>query len=379
MTDEQYNIYVHFPFCETKCHYCDFFSLPEKKFNLTERSTIFESILKEVDSFKDQIGRVQTLFLGGGTPSLVPHHYLEALIKKFRFENAAEITLEANPSSTTIEATKGWQAIGVTRLSFGIQALNDERLHWLGRVHSRKQAFSALEAAFDAGFKRVNADYIVGVPEQSEYTIEIELSQLLTQFPQIDHVSAYLLTLHPSNPKYANLPNEDEQYRQLKLTSQILQSFGFEHYEVSNFARPGGRAQHNENYWLGGSYLGIGPSAHSYWKTPQRRTKNWASLHKYSELIENGNSPIEWEEVMNTEQQRLETLMLSLRRAEGLDLKEYQLHFNDNLYMRCKHWLKKWEQLNLIKLRLDGFEIPQRIQVTSDGFFLLDQLVRDLA
>lgn len=370
-----HHLYIHFPYCETKCHYCDFFSLPEAKFAELDRLSIYESICNELHLYAKELGAIKTLFLGGGTPSLVPLQSLERILSPLCFSGGYEATLEANPSSITLENAKAWKELGVNRVSIGMQALNDERLEWLGRVHSKAEFFDALSVVFQAGFENISVDYILGVPGLTLSLIQSELNELFTAFPGIKHVSAYLLTLKTSNPKYKNLLTEEEQLQHLEASAEVLQSLGFEHYEVSNFAKPGFTAKHNQNYWLGQSYLGIGPSAHSYSRAESTRWKNWASLGKYQELLVQGQRPIEWQEQMTIEQQRLEYLMLNLRTKKGLDLKEFERRFGEDLVRSNESRINQWIALKLCQ----HDPTISRLSLSSKGFFLSDQILGVLA
>lgn len=368
-TQQFANYYFHTPYCETKCHYCDFFSLPEDRSPESERARIYSAILNELKSYASVVGpKVDTIFFGGGTPSLAPLETMQSFVEQLPVESGSEVTMEANPSSIAPERARAWRALGINRISMGTQALNDERLKWLGRVHDKSEIFQALDALFEAGFKNVSIDYIVGVPDQTQKLISEELNEVLGRFPLIRHVSAYLLTLKPSNPKHKQLPSDDEQLAHLRAVRDALLEQGFEQYEISNFARPDSRARHNENYWLGGSYLGIGPSAHSFWDKQQRRTKNWASLGKYEELINQGQKPVEWEESLTIEQMRLEYIMLRLRRSAGIDLKEYQSLFGRDLLSDNRSWVDFCLNRGLCLL-------SDRLQLTADGYFLSDQII----
>ncbi|MBI3556505.1 MAG: radical SAM family heme chaperone HemW [Deltaproteobacteria bacterium] len=367
------SIYVHFPFCEAKCHYCDFFSLPAAQIKSAERARIYSAIDSELTFFRSQLSTsLKTIFLGGGTPSLVPVDVIRSLMDKLGHAPDTEITMEANPSSIDLNAAHAWRSAGINRISMGTQALNDDRLAWLGRVHTKSEVFEALETLFQAGFERVNTDYIVGVPGQTVVMIESELNELLSRFPHIQHISAYLLTLKPSNPKFDQLPCEDEQLAHLRSVSAVLKNFGFDQYEISNFARKGARALHNENYWLGGGYLGIGPSAHSYCPIRRIRTKNWASLGKYCDLIEQGTAPVEWTETLTLEQERLEYLMLRLRRSAGVNFQEYRARFHRDLYAEQKTWIDLWQTKGLCT-------VGDSLKLTADGFFLSDQILNNLS
>lgn len=367
------SLYAHFPFCEAKCHYCDFFSLPEERVEGGERTRIYKAIHRELELFDANLRTpLKTVFLGGGTPSLVPLDVMRAFIGALKIDGSSEVTMEANPSSITVEKAKAWRAMGINRVSMGVQALENERLKWLGRVHDKKEVFESLTALFEAGFRSVSTDYIVGVPGQSLAMIRSELDELLGAFPNIRHISAYLLTLKPSNPKFKELPSDEEQLAHLRTVREVLLSHGFEQYEISNFARKDAQALHNENYWVGGSYLGIGPSAHSYWQTTRQRTKNWASLGKYCELVEAGQPGVEWSETLDQEQERLEYLMLRLRRADGVDLAEYRRLYGRDLYQDRKQWIDLWLEKGLCRL-------GNRLQLTADGFFLSDQILNNIS
>lgn len=368
------NFYIHTPYCETKCHYCDFFSLPEAQHNSNDRARIYDAIVGELDLNKAALGKsAATVFFGGGTPSLAPLEVMQQLIERLPIDATTEVTMEANPSSITPERARAWRAMGINRISMGMQALNDERLGWLGRVHDSAGTFRALETLFESGFERVSVDYIVGVPGQTRELIRDEIKSLLQRFPKIRHMSAYLLTLKTSNSKFDQLPSDDEQLAHLRTIRDVLAERDFEQYEISNFAQPGARALHNENYWLGGGYLGIGPSAHSYWPWNKRRAKNWASLGKYSELISGGTIPIEWDETLSDEQLRLEHIMLRLRRRDGLDLKEYAARFGKDLSLENQALLEAYEKRGICTLK------GGRLTLVGDGFFLSDEIISKIS
>ncbi len=360
------NLYVHFPFCETKCHYCDFFSLPEKKVDTKKQHNIYDAILRELDFYP--LTKLQTVFLGGGTPSLVPIEFLEKLFLKIQLEKKSETTAEVNPSSVDLRSAQSWCKLGINRISMGVQALDDKRLGWLGRVHNKKEVFCALENIFMAGFENVSVDYIVGVPEQTTDIIQKELKELFSCFPEIMHVSAYLLTLKHSNPKYGSLLGEEEQLAQLLAVCDALRGYGFEHYEISNFAKSNKQALHNLNYWNAGSYLGIGPSAHSYWLEEKKRTKNWASLEKYQDLVLNQTPPIEWDETLTAEQECIEYLMLKLRRKSGLNILEFNEKFGKDFYRQNLALLRELESHGLAFFNEEAFSL------TSKGFFASDEI-----
>ncbi|MGE4232235.1 MAG: radical SAM family heme chaperone HemW [Bacteriovoracia bacterium] len=369
------SLYIHFPYCETKCHYCDFYSLPEAKYSIAEKGSAYQAISSEVDfhlkSEDRKIEPLDTIFLGGGTPSLVPIERMGEILEKLPITPTTEVTIEANPSSISDEKAKGWRLHGINRVSIGAQALNDERLNWLGRVHGVDQTYRAIEAVTKAGIQRISIDYILGVPGQTESTIESELVDVLMKYPQISHVSAYLLTLKESNSRFTELPSEEIQLAHLRKAREVLFGIGFYQYEISNYSKPGFEARHNENYWLGGAYLGIGPSAHSFWQKKKTRTKNWGSLHRYVQEIFDKKDPVEWEESIGIQEERLEFAMLRLRRRDGIEYQDFESRFG-GFSEKTSAKAKALEEAGFLSLK------GGKIRLVNDGFFLSDQIVKEL-
>ncbi len=384
------SLYLHFPFCETKCHYCDFYSLGREKTKATDASFFEEALCKELNLRGNEGAfdrTLDTIFLGGGTPSMTPPQSMERIFKTlFQYTSLTSLTewtMEANPSSITLDQFKAYKALGINRVSMGVQSLNNDHLNKLGRVHNAQDAFQALETLFSAGFTNVSTDLLCGVPGQTLDDLHDHLSRL-AQYP-ITHLSCYLLTLPKHHALFAALPNEEEQLRHLLLIDQFMQSLGFEHYEISNFAKKttpphSYQARHNLVYWKGAStnqgYLGFGPSAHSFSPAPQAsskgpsRFKNFSSLHAYGRaLLDQNTLPVEWTETLNPEQQELEKWMLALRLADGFP----------------RDWLKTPLQQEKVKLMLiDQLLEPhperdQFLRATAKGFALSDALIRELA
>lgn len=368
------NLYAHFPYCESKCHYCDFFSLPESKHSESARSNAYSALINELKTYDaaNAIGALDTLFMGGGTPSLAPLPVLEIFLKTLKFNSSAEVTMEANPSSVTKEKAKVWKELGINRISLGVQALNNERLFWLGRVHDKKEIFDALDCLFDSGITNISTDYIVGVAGQTTKIIQDELSELYKNFPDLKHTSAYLLTLKTSNPKFKELLSENEQLDHLRTVRDTLASFGFEQYEISNFAKNGFTAKHNENYWLGGSYLGVGPSAHSFDAIGKKRFKNTGSLSNYIEELNKNILPIEWTETLTAEQEEIEFIMLRLRRKDGVNLNEYQNRFHKSILHQKPTLIAELTRQNLIETS------STHLKLSKDGFFVSDLIIQKL-
>lgn len=364
------SLYLHFPFCETKCHYCDFYSLGASRTKADDPALFERALTREIEMHASALApELDTVFLGGGTPSMTPPasmlHALEHLWRHTRLTPETEWTMEANPSSVSTAALREYRKLGVNRVSFGVQSLRDETLLMLGRVHSREKALAALNATFEAGLENVSCDLLCGVPGQTLADLEEALTTL-SSFP-IKHLSCYLLTLPPHHKMYGQLPDEDTQLKNLLFVHEWMTAHGFEHYEISNFARPGYRARHNLNYWTGRSYLGFGPSAHSFDAQAQRRFKNVSSLHKYAELVLAGKSAQEWEEILSPAQRELEKWMLALRLDQGFP----------------RDWLDTdTRRRKAAALEARGLLEPREathLRLTARGFALSDQVIKELA
>lgn len=366
------SLYIHFPFCESRCHYCDFYALGKNRTRPDDPMRFEEALLRETSLSGHLLSpKLDTLFFGGGTPSLTsPESMKKAIDPLWKFTSLSrevEWTMEVNPSSASLENLRAYRALGVNRVSMGVQALRPDLLKSLGRVHSREQVFEALGNVFAAGFENVSVDLLCGVPDQSLHDIDQAL-QTLTRFP-ISHLSVYLLTLPPHHAMYPLLPNESEQQAVLLFVSDWMKSNGFQHYEISNFCRPGKEAKHNVNTWKGHSYLGLGPSAHSYDAEKSKRWKNISSLHKYAEQLERGLSPIEWSEDLTPEQRELEKWMLGLRLSDGVP----------------ESWFSKsYQKDKASSLLKEGLlenhpSTPQRLRLTPVGFTVSDSVIRALA
>jgi oxygen-independent coproporphyrinogen-3 oxidase len=366
------SLYVHFPFCESKCHYCDFYSLGREKTKAGDADAFEKALHAEALQMRHLLApELETIFFGGGTPSMTPpdsmQRALEPLWENSRVTDRTEWTMEANPSSIERDQMKAYREFGVNRVSMGVQAMREDLLKNLGRVHSRDAVIRALDAVFSAGFENVSVDLLCGVPLQGLKDIEEAMTRLM-EFP-IRHLSCYLLTLPPHHPMYKDLPNEDTQLEHLLFIDQFMTSRGFEHYEISNFAKPGFQAQHNLRYWKGDSYLGLGPSAHSFDSQSSKRWKNFSSLHKYARSLEQNQSVIEWSEELSSEQKHLESWMLALRLSEGF----------------ARSWLDtptrkaRAQALEAAGLLESHPQHPDRLRLTARGFSLSDQIITTLA
>jgi len=316
-------IYIHIPFCKQACHYCNFhFST-----SLRYKNELLAALLKETALQKNYLAdqTVETIYFGGGTPSLCTvdeiGEIIESIKQHFTVSSDVEITLEANPDDISEEKLLEWKKIGINRLSIGVQSFFEEDLLWMNRAHNAQQAKGNLQLA-RKHFDNITIDLIYGTPQLTDekWKQNVETAIALN----IPHLSCYALTVEPKTPLHKMIEqhksenvNPDKQSEQFLLLMNWLEEAGYEHYEISNFAKPGWRSRHNSSYWQGRNYLGLGPSAHSFNGTS--RQWNVANNQQYIESINKGVVPLEKEEL--TETQRLnEYIMTAIRTMEGLKL-----------------------------------------------------------
>ncbi len=309
-------LYVHVPFCVKKCDYCDFYSIPIQK------KLIGPYIKALLDECRKYAGlSFDTLYLGGGTPSLLGAENLIKLIEglrtSFDFSKLVESTIEVNPESATADFLEAARSVGITRISIGVQSLSQRELKSVSRIHIAEQAVDAINRALKLCFKSVSADLIVGLPGQTWQTLQESLSGVISL--RINHLSLYCLSLEHDTPLAidppVDLPSDDIQADLFERAMTFLKSRNFCHYEISNFAVKGFECLHNLNYWRGGEYLGLGPAAASH--LDGRRFKNQADLYAY---LQNPGTLIPEDEFLKPEDKAAEEAMLRLRLlSEGLD------------------------------------------------------------
>ena len=313
-------LYVHIPFCVRKCAYCDFYSVPVQP---DAAESYIDAVLAECEAYAGMAFR--TLFLGGGTPSLLVADNLTRLVgglrRIFDLSQLDEATIEANPESVTAAMLEAALESGFGRVSIGVQSLADAELKAVGRIHTAKQAVVAIESASRAGFSNISADLIVGLPGQTWRSLRRSLATLLQL--GVSHLSVYCLSLEHGTPLAQNppdnLPSDDEQADLFEEARTFLKDKGFVHYEISNFAIEGCQCLHNLNYWRGGEYLGLGPAAASHLNG--KRFKNRADLKAY---LENPAGIVEEVEELGVVEKAAEEAMLRLRLlVEGVDVAEF--------------------------------------------------------
>lgn len=336
-------IYIHIPFCNSKCAYCGFYSIP----SLKRKREFLETLRQEMVLRKDYLqgAPISTIYFGGGTPSILSVEELGTILQKiqtlFAVDSDAEITLEANPDTLSLESLQGLRSIGVNRLSIGIQSFFDEDLRYLSRRHDSRHARECLLWAKEAGFDNVSVDLIYGLPtaDAAQWNRNLDLF-FETGFP---HLSAYALTLEPNAILTKQIEmgkalpvNEDDAVRDYEILCRRAKDAGFLHYEISNYCKPGMHSRHNSSYWFGIPYLGLGPSAHSY----DGRSRQWnvSNLERYilSEAHPARDAISVTVESLSPEQIYDEYVMLRLRTLWGIDLKYLRRKMGDRFADHCE-------------------------------------------
>ena len=322
MTDDQPGLYVHVPFCSAKCRYCDFYSLNAPQLI----PTYLDALSKEAAWYAPYWPEsFNSLYVGGGTPTRLSETNLHGLFESlsvFGFGSDIEITVEANPEDVTSEKVQTLKSLGVNRISLGVQSLDNRELEFLGRRHTSGQAMKSLEILKKEDMKKICMDLIYGLPGQTATAWESTLEQAVAFQPE--HLSCYMLTMEKGTPLHRDYEAgkvtglDEETARELFfLTSRFLSDRGYDHYEISNFARgEENRSRHNGKYWRGAEYLGLGPAAHSF-----RHGERWwnvRSIRKWAGRLADGESPLDGRERLTEEQRRMESIFLGLRTREGV-------------------------------------------------------------
>lgn len=317
------SLYIHIPFCRKKCPYCDFYS---RSYDKTLAKTYIEILCKQIKALD---GDFSTLYIGGGTPSVLDLSLLKKLLGALSkiSTKVEEFTIEVNPESLDKGKLELFRDNGANRLSIGLQSFSDKKLKRLGRVHNAKKAIEAIQLAKSAGFKDIGIDLIFGLSEETlpEWMFELKQAASLG----LKHISTYCLTYEVNTPLFLQvkkkfiIPLGDEVLAKMYIeTINYLAKKGFKHYEISNFAKPGFESKHNRNYWQGNSYLGLGPSAVSFINS--KREKNVSSVVKYIDKLKKGESPVSFSETLSKKKQAKELAAIKIRTKEGIDFKWFR-------------------------------------------------------
>lgn len=372
------SIYIHIPFCSSKCRYCDFFSRVVN--NQHEKDRYVDAVCKEILLQEKYLAssEIKTIYFGGGTPSILPIKQIEkifnSIYKHFIIEKDNEITLEANPEDLTEEYLNELKKhTPINRLSIGLQSFIDNELTFMNRKHSVNSSVKAVQNAKKAGFKNLTGDLIFGLPNQSLKNWQYNLQSFFDL--KIPHLSAYSLTIEEGTVfglwKKKNKISEVSDELSIKMYETLIneaEKNGYEHYEISNFAKKGYRAQHNYNYWTGKEYLGIGASAHSF--DVNSRQWNVANIQQYIAQINKGKIPAE-KEILSDKDKFNEFIITGLRTFDGIDFEKLIKHFS-NFYPQIEKTLKSLLSEELLTLK------NNKLSISDKGKFVSDSIMADL-
>ena len=369
-------IYIHIPFCTIKCIYCDFYSITDQEKTIPR---FVSAIQREIEICSNDTGdwMFDTIFIGGGTPSLLNAKSIELIIntlkKKFDLNNIKEFTIEVNPGEASLKRLKKYNNLGINRLSIGVQSLNPTHLNFLGRAHSSKQALETIKNAQTAGFENINCDLIYLIPGQDFNDWVKDLKKIIQLNP--DHISAYTLTLEKGTELFRKvknrlirMPAEDKSAEWFKKTRTILNKFGYTPYEISNFSLSKKECLHNLHYWNIDPYLGFGPSAHGF--NGLKRWSNIRSLDGYIKRMESKNSPVSFEENLTENNLFNEKIGFGLRMNSGVYLGNLPKNLMRNFNQQLKKTTIKWP--NCLDLK------ENQLALTDQGFQFADIITSEL-
>ncbi len=378
------SLYLHIPFCVKKCHYCDFLSFPGC--SLSRQAEYVDAMIQEIHAYREAAEdyEVKTIFLGGGTPSLLEKELVERLFHElysvWRAAPETEITIEANPGTLSREKLIGYHMIGINRLSLGLQSTIAQELATIGRIHNYEQFLANYYLAREAGFDNINIDIMSALPGQTLISYGKTLERILKLQPE--HISSYSLILEEGTDFWENaeieraLPSEQTERIMYHYTKKCLQNAGYERYEISNYAKPGYACIHNQVYWTGGEYLGLGLGAASYWKGA--RFSNTPDMEEYMENCSRARITENRKEIVTaTQKSRMEEYMfLGLRMIRGISIREFERRFGipmDRIYGTV---IRSYIGQGLLKIEQDRLMLTERgIDVSNSVMadFLLEE------
>lgn len=366
---KELGIYVHIPFCKKKCDYCDFISYSSKNSFIEE---YVEQLKKEIILNKEKANNyfITTIYIGGGTPSFINSSFIAQILKvvkeNYNVNQNAEITIEVNPGTVTLEKLEEYKKTGINRLSIGLQETDNSLLKLIGRIHTYEEFLEAYKLARKVGFNNINVDLMIGLPKQTIENVEKSLKKIIELNPE--HISVYSLIVEEGTPiekkinnGELNLPEEEMERQEYWKVKEKLEEAGFKHYEISNFAKEGFESKHNLNCWLQKEYFGFGVAAHSYFEG-----KRYSNIETIEEYLKEQKYMVH--EIQNIEDMMKEYMLLGLRKIDGVQISEFKNKFQDNPIIVFKNELNKLVKESLLEVDLDN------IRLTNKGIDLANQV-----
>ena len=363
---KELGLYIHIPFCKHKCNYCDFISFAKKEEYIEKYiEALKEEIIDNKNKIKEKDYEITTIYFGGGTPSFLDSSYivdvLNEIKQNYNIDNNAEITIEVNPGTADEEKLKKYIEAGINRLSIGLQETNDDLLKLIGRIHNYNEFLETYNKARKVGFKNINVDLMIGLPNQTLKDVEKTLTEIINLDPE--HISVYSLIVEEGTKIEKDisngtltLPDEEIERKEYWLVKNTLKEAGYIHYEISNFGKVGYESKHNLNCWNQKEYLGFGLAAHSYFG--KTRYSNVEDLEKYINNNNKNNYIIH--EVQDKEPQEKEYMLLGLRKIDGIKISEFKNKFVDNPIYVFKNELNKLVEEDLIEVDIDSIKLTNK-------------------
>lgn len=365
MQNKELGIYIHIPFCKQKCYYCDFISYSDK---CNQISNYIDSLIKEIEGFDFSNYKVTSIYIGGGTPSYVDSKYIKQILtklhKKVDFKEV-EITIEVNPGTVTRKKLQDYKEQGINRISIGLQSTKDRLLRQIGRIHTYQEFLEAYYLAKEVGFKNINVDLMLGLPNQTIQDLKESLNKIIELNP--NHVSVYSLIVEEGT-KIAKLlqegkielPEEEQERNMYWYVKNQLELNGYHHYEISNFAKEGKESRHNMNCWNQEEYIGFGVAAHSYINNV--RFSNTSNIEEYIENMNDANyqKNVTIEEKQTLEDKRNEFMMLGFRKLDGVNISKFKEKFIENPIFLYRDKLNKLSAEGLIEIDLNHIKLTNK-------------------
>lgn len=380
MRRKQIGLYIHIPFCKQKCSYCDFCSYAEKQNLISKYIKCLLQEIKEVginnradfENGKDDLFSIKTIYIGGGTPSLIESKYIVQIMKEiksnFELDENVEITIEVNPGTVTLEKLEDYNKAGINRLSIGLQSTHEHLLKEIGRIHTYLDFLDTYRFAREAGFENINVDLMIGLPNQTLAEVQDSIEEIVSMEPE--HISVYSLILEESTPLFKKvedgleLPDEELERKMYWTVKQTLEANGYNHYEISNFAKQNYESKHNLDCWSQKEYIGFGVAAHSY--TNGIRYSNIENLEQYIKNYEEDKTEenLIFHEKQDMEAMQKEYMLLGLRKIDGVSIQDFKIKFVANPVFLYHDKLEKLVNEDLIEI--DG----NQIKLTNKGLDL---------
>lgn len=363
-------IYIHIPFCKQKCYYCDFVSYSNK---CSEVKEYIESLKKEIEEFDFSNYKVTSIYIGGGTPSYIDSIYIVEILSELKEKlkcnliefKDIEITIEVNPGTVDTKKLNDYKKLGINRLSIGLQSTKNDILKKIGRIHTYQEFLKIYKLARETGFKNINIDLMIGIPGQKIGDLKNTLQDIIKLEPE--HISVYSLIIEENTPiekmlenGEIKLPDEDLERNMYWYVKNTLELNGYNHYEISNFAKLGKESRHNLNCWNQEEYIGFGVAAHSYLN--DIRFSNTINVEEYIQHIENNRKEenIQIEESQSLEDKKNEFMMLGFRKIQGVDIARFKEKFIDNPIFLYREKLNKLVEEGLIEVDLNHIKLTNK-------------------